>query len=65
MDRKIKNEYNSLIKMGLSQDYALLIAKAKHAPHDSDIKELLETLKDETSELYETIKEFKPFHENT
>ena len=59
MNRKAENEYKQLIKLGIPEDTARLLAIAKHNPESEEVKSLIEEHKDEQAEIQSFINDFK------
>ena len=59
MNRKAKNEFKQLVKLGIPEETAKLIAIAKHNPESEEIKYLIEEEKEIQNEIQSFIKDFK------
>ena len=59
MNRKAENEYKQLIKLGIPEDTARLLAIAKHNPEPEEVKSLIAKQKDEQAEIQSFINDFK------
>jgi predicted CopG family antitoxin len=59
MNRKAENEFKQLIKLGIPEDTARLLAIAKHNPQSEEVKSLIEEHKEEQVEIQSFINDFK------
>ena len=59
MNRKAENEFKQLIKLGIPEDTARLLAIAKHNPDSEEVKSLIEQQKEEQAEIQTFINDFK------
>ena len=59
MNRKAENEYKQLIKLGIPEETAKLIAIAKHNPESEESKYLIEEEKEYQNEIQSFINDFK------
>ena len=59
MNKKIDNEYKQLIKLGVSEDMAKLIAISKHNPGSEESKYLIDDEKDFQNDIKNSMLEFK------
>ena len=59
MNRKAENEYKQLIKLGIPEDTARLLAIAKHNPESEEAKALIAEQKEEQAEIQSFINDFK------
>lgn len=59
MNRKAENEYKQLIKLGIPEEIAKLIAISKHKPESEESKYLIEEEKEIQNEIQSFIKDFK------
>ena len=58
MNRKTKLEYKSLIKLGVSEDMAKLIAISKYNPGSEESKYLIDDEKDFQNDIKNSINDF-------
>ena len=58
MNRKIDNEYKQLIKLGVSEDMAKLIAISKYNPGSEESKYLIDDEKDFQNDIKNSINDF-------
>ena len=58
MNKKIDNEYKQLIKLGVSEDMAKLIAVSKYNPGSEESKYLIDDEKDIQNEIKNSINDF-------
>ena len=58
MNRKAELEYKSLIKLGVSEDMAKLIAVSKYNPGSEESKYLIDDEKDIQNEIKNSINDF-------
>ena len=58
MNKKIDNEYKQLIKLGVSEDMAKLIAISKYNPGSEESKYLIDDEKDIQNEIKNSINDF-------
>ena len=58
MNRKAELEYKSLIKLGVSEDMAKLIAISKYNPGSEESKYLIDDEKDIQNEIKNSINDF-------
>jgi inorganic pyrophosphatase len=63
MNRKAENEYKQLIKLGIPEETAKLIAIAKHNPESEESKYLIEEENEIQNEIKRFITEFKKIEE--
>jgi hypothetical protein len=61
---KFECELNSLVKLGVPEEMAYLIACNKFKKNMDEVEERLNQVKESQYELMEALKEFIPFHEN-
>lgn len=59
MNRKIEHEYSQLIKLGIPENVARLIAVSKYKPDSEEALELLEDEKNFQKEIKDFVGEFK------
>ena len=58
MNKKIDNEYKQLIKLGVSEDMAKLIAISKYNPGSEESKYLIDDEKDFQNDIKNSINDF-------
>ena len=58
MNRKVELEYKSLVKLGVSEDMAKLIAISKYNPGSEESKYLIDDEKDIQNEIKNSISDF-------
>ena len=58
MNRKVDLEYKSLVKLGVSEDMAKLIAVSKYNPGSEESKYLIDDEKDIQNEIKNSINDF-------
>lgn len=61
---KFENEYKSLIKIGVPENMAYLIASHKHNKNKDEVDFTINEIKEQQEELYNSIKDFKPLSES-
>lgn len=61
---KFENEMKSLIKIGVPENMAYLIASHKHGKNKDEVEFALNEIKEQFLEIAESIKDFKPLSEN-
>ena len=59
MNRKAENEFKQLVKLGVPEEIAKLIAVSKYNPDSEESKYLIEEEKEMQNELQRFISEFK------
>jgi len=59
MNRKAENEFKQLVKLGVPEETAKLIAVSKHNPESEESKYLIEEEKELQCEIQRFISEFK------
>jgi inorganic pyrophosphatase len=59
MNRKAENEFKQLVKLGVPEETAKLIAVSKHNPESEESKYLIEEEKEMQNEIQRFITEFK------
>ncbi len=59
MNRKVENEYKQLVKLGVPDETARLIAVSKYNPDSEESKALIEEEKELQNEIRRFISEFK------
>ena len=59
MNRKAENEFKQLVKLGVPDETARLIAVSKHNPESEESKYLIEEEKELQCEIQRFISEFK------
>ena len=59
MNRKSENEYKQLVKLGVPDETARMIAMCKHNPDSEESKALIEEEKEIQNEIQRFITEFK------
>ena len=59
MNKKAENEFKQLVKLGIPEETAKLIAIAKHNPESEEKKNLIEEEKEIQNEIQSFIKDFK------
>ena len=65
MNRKAENEFNQLVKLGVPEETAKLIAVSKHNPESEESKYLIEEEKEMQNEIQRFITEFKRINEES
>jgi hypothetical protein len=60
---KFENEMKSLIKIGLPENMAYLIASHKYGKNKEEVEYALNEVKEQFSEIAESVKDFKPLCE--
>ena len=63
MNRKAENEFKQLVKLGVPDETARLIAVSKHNPESEESKYLIEDEKELQNEIKRFITEFKKIEE--
>ena len=58
MNRKVELEFESLVKLGVSEDMAKLIAISKYNPGSEESKYLIDDEKDIQNEIKNSISDF-------
>jgi len=61
---KFENEMKALIKIGLPENMAYLIASHKHGKNKDEVEFALNEVREQFLEISESIKDFKPLSEN-
>lgn len=61
---KFENEMKSLIKIGVPENMAYLIASHKHNKNKDEVEFALNEIKEQFLEIAESMKDFKPLCEN-
>ena len=61
---KFENEMKALIKIGLPENMAYLIASHKHGKNKDEVEFALNEVREQFLEIAESIKDFKPLSEN-
>ena len=61
---KFENEMKALIKIGLPENMAYLIASHKHGKNKDEVDYALNEVREQFLEIAESIKDFKPLSEN-
>lgn len=61
---KFENEMKSLIKIGVPENMAYLIASHKHGKNKDEVEFALNEIKEQFLEIAESMKDFKPLCEN-
>ena len=61
---KFENEMKSLIKIGVPENMAYLIASHKHGKNKDEVEFALNEIKEQFLEIAESMKDFKPLSEN-
>ena len=59
MNRKVENEFKQMVKLGIPEETAKLIAVSKHNPESEESKYLIEEEKEMQNEIQRFITEFK------
>ena len=59
MNRKVENEFKQLVKLGVPDETARMIAMCKHNPESEESKALIEEEKYFQNEIQQFISEFK------
>ena len=65
MNRKAENEFKQLVKLGVPEETAKLIAVSKHNPESEESKYLIEEEKEFQNEIQRFISEFKKIEEES
>ena len=65
MNRKVENEFKQLVKLGIPEETAKLIAVSKHNPESEESKYLIEEEKELQCEIQRFISEFKKIEEES
>jgi len=65
MNRKAENEYKQLVKLGVPDETARLIAVSKYNPDSEESKALIEEEKEMQNEIQMFISEFKKIEEES
>ena len=65
MNRKAENEYKQLVKLGVPDETARLIAVSKYNPDSEESKALIEEEKELQCEIQRFISEFKKIEEES
>jgi inorganic pyrophosphatase len=65
MNRKTENEFKQLVKLGVPEETAKLIAVSKHNPESEESKYLIEEEKEFQNEIQRFISEFKKIEEES
>ena len=65
MNRKAENEFKQLVKLGVPEEKAKLIAVSKHNPESEESKYLIEEEKELQGEIQRFISEFKKIEEES
>ena len=65
MNRKAENEFKQLVKLGVPEETAKLIAVSKHNPESEESKYLIEEEKELQCEIQRFISEFKRIDEES
>ena len=61
---KFENEMKSLIKIGVPENMAYLIASHKFNKNKDEVDSIVGSIKEQQAEIAEYVKEFKPLSEN-
>jgi len=61
---KFENEMKSLIKIGIPENMAYLIASHKYNKNKDEVESIVAEVRDQQAEIAESIKDFKPLFEN-
>lgn len=61
---KFENEMKALIKIGVPENMAYLIASHKHGKNKDEVEFALNEIKEQFLEIAESMKDFKPLCEN-
>jgi hypothetical protein len=61
---KFENEMKTLVKIGIPEDMAYLIASHKHGKNKDEVENTLNEIKEQFLEIAESLKDFKPLSEN-
>ena len=64
MDRKFELEKQNLIKIGIPEELAYLIASHKLNKNTDEVEFIVNDIKEQQKEIQESLKEFKLFNEN-
>ena len=59
MNRKTENEFKQMVKLGIPEETARMIAMCKHNPDSEESKALIEEEKEMQNEIQMFISEFK------
>ena len=65
MNRKTENEFKQMVKLGIPEETARMIAMCKHNPDSEESKALIEEEKDFQNEIQMFISEFKKIEEES
>ena len=61
---KFENEMKALVKIGVPENMAYLIASHKHNKNKDEVDYTINEIKEQQAEIAEFIKDFKPLNEN-
>jgi len=61
MESKVQQEYKALIKLGIPENMAYLIASHKYGQNTEEVNILIQDVKEQQVEIQNCLKEFKPF----
>lgn len=64
MNRKFEQEKQNLIKLGIPEEMAFLLASNKLGINKEEVEYLLNDIKEQQKEIMDFTKEFKPLNEN-
>jgi len=64
MNRKAENEFKQMVKLGIPEETARMIAMCKHNPDSEESKALIEEEKEIQNEIQMFISEFKKIEES-
>ena len=65
MNRKTENEFKQMVKLGIPEETARMIAMCKHNPDSEESKALIEEEKEIQNEIQRFITEFKQIEEES
>lgn len=61
---KVQKEYEALIKIGIPENMAYLIANHKYGTNKEEVEIIINDIKEQQAEISDYLKEFKPFEQN-
>lgn len=64
MNRKFEQEKQNLMKLGIPEDMAFLLASNKLGINQEEISYLVKDIKDQQQEIKDLLQDFKPLNEN-
>ncbi len=65
MNRKAENEFKQMVKLGIPEETARMIAMCNHNPNSEESKALIEEEKEMQNEIQRFISEFKKIEEDS